>query len=356
MANQLTTGTRPGSGFLDTPVVGAQPWINRGRVTPPPPFNLQISFSNNTLIVSFREPRLNQPNFDYGINDWSVRYCAEALAGDQTAANNAGMPWPSYVLRSSRELISVPYKGGDGLVTVSYSAGANLSGSVSSVSQAIGDGYIIVVAETDFGFGQPTFPYFCQFSGNLAKIPSAVTSPTITITEDPPPNVDNPVDLKIVATYFPPADAVLNEFKGMRLMVTGYNGSSVVQEIGSMSIWDGTMQTQTVTYKLPMETGLGNGVATFTNSNATVAKVSGDNFAAPWNGRLVLVKLSATSYAPSYLITGVTPTTSMTISPVWAGSTANYTYKVLNNMTFYFVSVGLNGGHNPYLSAPTVVI
>lgn len=330
----------------------------RGRVVPPPPFNLQISFANNTLIVSFREPRLNNPQLDYGINTWSIRYCPKALAGDVSAANAAGMPWPQYVLKQSRELVSTPYKGNDSLITISYSAGANLSGSVSSVAQALGDGYIVVVATTDFGYGQPSYPYFANFSGNTAKIPSAVTLPTIAVSEDPAPNADNPVDLKIVATYFPPADAVLNEFAGMRLMVSGYNGTSTVTEIGSMARWDNCMKTQTVTYRLPMETGLGNANGHFTVGSGTVTRNSGDNFAAPWNGRQLLVAIGPVTYQ-TYLITGVTPTTSLTMTPTFGGSfifTGDYAFKVLNNMTFYFVSVGLNGSHTSYLSAPTVVI
>lgn len=266
---------------------------------------------------------------------WSIRYCPATSAGTQDGDNN----WPETVYKLSRELTSREM-GAD-----------NQSHIVSYTDPTLLNGYVLVVATagTNARHGQPSYPHFVNFEESALEIaPEPVTAGAITVEKRRDPDY-----LRFTLSWTRPV--VTTYYGGVHPHITGYAGGSLPSEVGSPDLWDGTI-VQTAIHNLPLETGLGNGTAVFTSGSGTVTKVSGDNFVAGFVGRKILIDTSSTT-AVVYQVSARASNTSMTITPVFAGSTGTKTYKVLNAITFYLVSISQTGARDPdYTTAATLSV
>ena len=257
---------------------------------------------------------------------WSVRQCLDGIAGSQIGNGNvAAATWADSVMSKSKEIASRPFGNDGDRFSLEYK---NESPNIDGV-------YIQVVAIVSYIYGVPSYPRHVNYALYGPEIPDNVSGVGMTVTKI----VGSYPYLEFSLNYTRPA--AIKNYVGMHPHVVGYDGGSVAEEVGKMDRWDQTLN-QTALYRLPLETGLGNGVAHFTNGSTTVTRVSGSNFAAPWAGRKMIVDNAANSSA-TVTINTVTPTASLTLTASWTGATGDYTYKTLNNMTWYLVQIGKNG-------------
>ena len=308
------------SGFTRPGGPGGGGSTPRYTAGPPQPQNVRVRLiSVGNFLMSWTDL---PPSANTGVRAfWMVFYTSKDVAGSQTSQQN----WSTNTYKGGQRIASVDSTFSGGTISVSFSLPNQQDGYVQVV------GYFV-----NSNGGVPSVPILLNFEGNLNLVPGNVLSASMVVSKE-----RVPYDvLRLDATYTPPADLTL-DYGGAAVYMVGYNAGTIPQEF-TMDQWDHSTGNQLATFRLPIETGQGSGTATFTNGSGGVLGVTGTAFSAGWVGRKFLVDVSSTS-SQVYQVSAFTDGTHLTITPTFTGTNGTYSWKALNAVTFYFVSVGTSG-------------
>lgn len=278
------------------------------------------------------------PTDPWDINEdfaWYIRYCPAAVAGVQDAH------WTLSVLQRSKVIGVMGAVGSGQYFTITYH------------EDNIPDGYIMVRGESTSMQGEPSTPIFVQLGDDNTDTTPDVSS--INVLDVTVEKERVPYDvLKLDFFYIAPFNK--KDFAGVHVHMVGYNGVSVPVEIGQMAHWDKSSGLLTHTHRLAIEGGLGSGTATFTNGSPNVVRLTGTNFNGAWVNRQILIDMSSTEAHAERTIASFTDANHIAMNADFIGVTGTYTWKVLNQTTFYVVPIGLNGSRGDYSAAGSAAI
>lgn len=304
--------------------------------TPPPPTGVSIKvYANGTWRVFWNDVRsrvINNEN-DNPVDAWRIGFTRDSVVGPQ----NSSPTWASDV-RDKARVVGDIFSSGNAQQLNFY------QGDTSD-----GDGWVTIWGIGPTGLlGKPSTPLRDLVSTTTGAIPGNILAASAFYFVNRINANDTSYgfyhDLRV--TWKPPATTT--EFGGMQLYISSYNGISTLlpQECGSMAVWDRTTGTAESRYKLPEDSGMGSGTATFTNGSAAVVRVSGSNFIVGMTFRNIVIysgNVNDLSVVLQNNITVFTDANHVTMNNTFTGVTGTYSWRVYNAFTMNFVPVSLSG-------------